>query len=184
MRPAIISAGLENGGHWPWLSMSFWPFWLRILGNLACLLDNLQWILSRITKFAQICIIIWFSQLVLNMEVIFIDLQGHLSIISTKETAFSIAIVSWFRQAKGCYTSQMCCCFYFVKLWDSYFVIILVTNWLTQGVNVLWAAGSNAPRYQFISMPSHSVSIDMVSRAANCHRKICPAIGDSGGCSK
>ena len=41
MHPGILSAGIENGCHWPWSSMSFWPFWLRILGNLACLHDNL-----------------------------------------------------------------------------------------------------------------------------------------------
>ena len=32
-----FSAGFENRGHWPWPSRSFWPFWLRILGYLACL---------------------------------------------------------------------------------------------------------------------------------------------------
>ena len=37
----ILSAGIENGGHWPWPSRSFWAFWLRILGNLACPRDNL-----------------------------------------------------------------------------------------------------------------------------------------------
>ena len=38
----ILTAGIENGMHWPWPSRSFWPFWLRILGNLACLCDNLS----------------------------------------------------------------------------------------------------------------------------------------------
>ena len=41
MHPGILSTGIENGGHWPWPSRSFWPFWLRILGNLACPHDNL-----------------------------------------------------------------------------------------------------------------------------------------------
>ena len=36
-----LSTSIENEGHWPWLSMSFWLFGLRILGNLACLRDNL-----------------------------------------------------------------------------------------------------------------------------------------------
>ena len=36
MHPGILSAGIENGGHWPWPSRSSWPFWLRILANLAC----------------------------------------------------------------------------------------------------------------------------------------------------
>ena len=47
----ILSVGIGNGGHWPWPSRSFWPFWLRILGNFACLHDNLYWIWARITKF-------------------------------------------------------------------------------------------------------------------------------------
>ena len=52
MHPEILWAGIENGGHWPWPSRSFWPFWLRILWNLAWLRDNLKWIWARITKFA------------------------------------------------------------------------------------------------------------------------------------
>ena len=52
MHPGMLSAGIENGGHWPWPSRSFWPFWLRFLGNLACLRDNLYLIWARITKFA------------------------------------------------------------------------------------------------------------------------------------
>ena len=43
MHPGILSAGIENGGHWPWPSKSFWPFWLRILGNLACIENGGQW---------------------------------------------------------------------------------------------------------------------------------------------
>ena len=41
MHLGIPSAGFENGGHWPWPSSSFWPFCLRVPGNLACLRDNL-----------------------------------------------------------------------------------------------------------------------------------------------
>ena len=52
MHPGILSAGIENGGHWPWPSVSFWPFSLRILGNLACPHDNSSQIWARITKFA------------------------------------------------------------------------------------------------------------------------------------
>ena len=52
MHPEILPAGIENGSHWPWPSRSFWPFWLRILGNLACLHDYLYWIWGRVTKFA------------------------------------------------------------------------------------------------------------------------------------
>ena len=40
LHPGIFSACIENKGHWLWPSRSFWPFWLRILGNLACLCDN------------------------------------------------------------------------------------------------------------------------------------------------
>ena len=52
MHTGILLAVIENGGHWAWPSKSFWPFWLRILGNLACLRDNLWWIWARINKFA------------------------------------------------------------------------------------------------------------------------------------
>ena len=37
MHPGILSAGIKNRGHWPWPSRSFWLFWLRIIGNPACL---------------------------------------------------------------------------------------------------------------------------------------------------
>ena len=163
MHPGTLSAGIENGSHWPWPSSSFWPFWLRILGNSACLRDNSSHIWARITKFApnmhpgilsasiehqghwpwpsrsfwlfrlrilgnlaclyvtgngfelgspnyhQICIL-GFSWLLLKMEVIDPDLQGHLAIIPTQETAFNVALVYWSRPAKGCYTSQICSC--------------------------------------------------------------------------
>ena len=56
----------------------------------------------------QICIF-EFSELVLKMEVIDIDLQG-LAIVSTQETAFNVALVYWSRPTKGCYTSQTCSC--------------------------------------------------------------------------
>ena len=52
MHHGILSTGIENGGHWPWPSRSFWPFWLRILGNLACPHDKSSQIWARITKFA------------------------------------------------------------------------------------------------------------------------------------
>ena len=46
------------------------------------------------------------------MKVFDIDLQGHLVIISTEETAFNVDLVYWSSLAKGCYTSQMCSCIY------------------------------------------------------------------------
>ena len=36
----MLSVGIENRGHWLWPSRSFWPFWLRIIGNSACPRDN------------------------------------------------------------------------------------------------------------------------------------------------
>ena len=104
MHPGILSAGFENGGHWLCPSRSFWPFWLGILGNLACLHDNLWWIWARITKFAPIMHLGIFSAGIEN--------GGHLAIISTQETAFNlnISLVYWSRSAKGCYTSQTCSC--------------------------------------------------------------------------
>ena len=42
MHHGIQLVGIENRGHWIWPSMSFWPFWLRILGNSACPRDNIQ----------------------------------------------------------------------------------------------------------------------------------------------
>ena len=154
MHPVIFSAGFENGGHWSWPSRSFWPFWLRILGNSACPSDNWSPIWARITKFApnmhpgirlvgigngghwpwpsrtiwpfgfefsenrfvcmitcnkyelesqnlpQLCIK-GYSQLVLKMEVIDLDLQCHLAILSTQETAFNVVRVYWSRPGQG-----------------------------------------------------------------------------------
>ena len=34
-----VTAGIENADLWPWPSMSFWLFWLRVIGNPACPLD-------------------------------------------------------------------------------------------------------------------------------------------------
>ena len=73
------------------------------------------WLISVITcngfelespNFHQICIL-GFSQLVLKMEVIDLDLQG-LAIVSSQETAFSVALVCWSKPTEGCYTSQTC----------------------------------------------------------------------------
>ena len=40
MHPAIFLARIQNVGHWPWLSMSFWPFWIIILGSSDCPRDD------------------------------------------------------------------------------------------------------------------------------------------------
>ena len=52
VHPGILSAVIENWGHRFWPSRSFWPFWLRILGNLACSRYNSSQIWARITTFA------------------------------------------------------------------------------------------------------------------------------------
>ena len=122
-----LSVGIENGVHWSWPSRSFWPFWLRIIGNSDCSCDNSSQILARITKFAP-NMHLGILKVVLKMGVINLDLQGHLA-ISTQETAFNVALVYWSRLAKGCYTSQTCSCLkggwwrvllhckYFLQLW-------------------------------------------------------------------
>ena len=53
----------------------------------------------------QICIL-RLSWPLLKTEVIDLDLQVHLAIISIQETAFNSALVYWSRPAKVCYTSQ------------------------------------------------------------------------------
>ena len=87
----------------------------------------------------QTCIM-RYSQLVLKMGVIDLDLQGHLA-ISTQETAFNVTLIHWSRQAKGCYTSQTCSC-----------IIVLGPRTRT---NVLLSSGS-AP-----TVPGGSVTLSM-----------------------
>ena len=50
MRPGILSVGIVNGGHWIVPLRSFWPFWLKILGNSARPQDNSSQIWVRITN--------------------------------------------------------------------------------------------------------------------------------------
>ena len=109
MHPGILSVGIENGGHWPWPSRSFWTFWLRILRNFTCLHDICNGFELESPNLHQICLL-GFAQLVLKMEVIDLDLQG-LVIISTQEIAFNFALVYWSRPAKGCCVSQTCSCY-------------------------------------------------------------------------
>ena len=40
MHSGVLWDGIETWGHWPWPSRSFWPFPLRIRGNLACPCNN------------------------------------------------------------------------------------------------------------------------------------------------
>ena len=55
MHPVILSAGIENRGPWP--SRSFWPFWLRILGNSACPQNNSSQIWMESPNLQQTCIL-------------------------------------------------------------------------------------------------------------------------------
>ena len=77
MHHGILSAGIENGDHWP--SRSFWPSWRRILENLVCRAIRCSGFELESTNLHQICIL-GFSQLVLKMGVNDIDLLGHLAI--------------------------------------------------------------------------------------------------------
>ena len=82
MHSVILALVYKKRGHWPGPSRSFWPFWLRILRNLACLHNNLgNGCELKSQNVHQICIF-RFSWLVLNTGVINLDLQGHLAISS------------------------------------------------------------------------------------------------------
>ena len=76
MHSGILSVGIENGGHWYWPSMSFWPFWLRTLGNLVARAISPHRFGLESPSLHQACIM-GCSQLVLKMEVIDLYLQGH-----------------------------------------------------------------------------------------------------------
>ena len=112
MHSGILSAGIVNGGHWSWPSRSFLPFWLRIQGILIFRAITFNGFELESPNLHQIWIL-GFLQLVLKMEGIDLDLQGH-SAISTHKTAFNVALVHWSRPAKGCYMSQMCSCLSYV----------------------------------------------------------------------
>ena len=101
MHPGILSAGTENGGHSPWSSMWFWPFWVTLLGNLVCPHNN------TITKFAP------------NMD-LGILLVGNESgchwprssmslgifDLEFQETACNVALAHWTSRLLRCYSSQ------------------------------------------------------------------------------
>ena len=82
----------------------------------------------ELPKLHQICIL-GFSQLVLKMGGIELDLQGHLA-ISTHKTAFNVALVHWSRPAKGYYTSQACSCIIYLHCrLIREFMIMSVCSW-------------------------------------------------------
>ena len=76
-RAFILSAGIENEGHWSWPSMSFWQFWLRILGNSACaqLITYLGWDHQICTKHSSCDALGWYwkrGPLTLTFKVIWL----------------------------------------------------------------------------------------------------------------
>ena len=117
MQSGIRSAVTEGGGHWPWPSRSFWPFWLKILGRLACPSITCSGCDRESPNLYQTCNLIY-SQLLLKMGLMDLDLQGYLA-ISSQETAFNVALVYWFRPAKECYMSQTCSCYPYLWTYSS-----------------------------------------------------------------
>ena len=110
MHPGILSAIIENWGHWPWPSRSFCPFDLEFLEILLVCMITCNGFQLESPNLYQICIL-GYSQLVLKMAVIDLDLQCHLAIVLTKKkTTFNVPLVYWARPAKGCYMSQTCSC--------------------------------------------------------------------------
>ena len=109
----MLSADIENGGHWPWSSRSFRPssVWLKILGNSACTHARFQRIWARITKFRPN----------MHLGILSAGIEngchcpwpsrsfGHFA-SEFQDTSFNVTLVHWSRPAKGCYTSQMCSC--------------------------------------------------------------------------
>ena len=103
---------LEPQGHFGHFNLEFQETWL------VCMIIFNRFELESPNLY-QICIL-GFSQLVLKMGVINYDLQGHLAIVLTQDTAINTALVYWSRPAKGCYTSQTCSCllwFYQLSVW-------------------------------------------------------------------
>ena len=104
MHSVILALVYRKKGHWPGPSRSFWPFWLRILRNLACLHNNLgNGCELKSQNVHQICIF-RFSWLVLNTGVINLTFKviwpfRH----RIRRTGFTVALVYI---SKGCYTSQ------------------------------------------------------------------------------
>ena len=86
MHHGILLAGIENMGHWPWPSMSFW---LRILGNFGLstqLVTDLGWNHQICTKHTS-----W-DILGLTIGVIDLDLQGHFGHFDLKFRKFSLSV--------------------------------------------------------------------------------------------
>ena len=85
---------LELQGHFGHFDLQFQEIWL--VRAIACIGFELE-----SPNLHQVGI------LVLKMDVIDPDFQGHFA-ISTQETPFNVALYYWSRPAKGWYTSQTC----------------------------------------------------------------------------
>ena len=157
MHHGIFLSGVEYRGHWPWTSRSFWPFRLRIVGNLACSHNNrfelessnlhqicivrFAWVVKHTDSVPNYCQSVSPKQTTLEEDrelfknfssilCLWFDIQGRrtdnfflLSFehwywghqpwpsrsyghFESKKWHFNVALVYWFRPAKGYYTSQ------------------------------------------------------------------------------
>ena len=99
LKTEVIDLDLQ--GHFGHFELEFLEIWLVSL--ITC--NGLE---LKSPNLHQICIL-GFFRMVLKIEVIGLNFQG-LAIILTHETAFNVALVYWYRLAKGCYKSQTCYC--------------------------------------------------------------------------
>ena len=99
LKMGVIDLNLQ--GHFDLFDLEFLKIWL--VRSIMCDVFELE-----SPNWHQIYIL-GFSQIVLKMEVIDLDLQCHLA-VSTQETTFNVALVYWSKLTKGCYTSQTCSC--------------------------------------------------------------------------
>ena len=98
----------------------------------------------------QMCIL-GFSQLVLKMGGIDLDLQGHLA-ISTHKTAFNVALVHWSKRAKGCYTSQTCSCLPWERMTATCTVSISVLR-NYRYCSKWWSVNKNSINFNITKLP-------------------------------
>ena len=138
----VIDPDLQ--GHFGHLNSAFMEFWLvRAITFDGFELDP--------PNAHQICIK-GFSQLVLKMGGIDLDLQGHLA-ISTHKTTFNVALVHWSRPAKVCYTPQTCSC---SKDWPKQFYCI--GKWYTFGVLKWYASAEGNGSSKIPIYPAHQIA--------------------------
>ena len=100
LKMEVIDLDLQGDfGHFDLECLEIWLVRMITCNGFELELPNLH----------QICIL-GYSQLVLKVEVMDLDLQPCLPIISTQETACNVAPVYWAGPAKGCYTSPTYSC--------------------------------------------------------------------------